>query len=731
MSFRSVWVSLSLSFTVNALAQAPLPEPSSAREEFRALCRRFQESRNPFYGLIPERELRAELAQNPGGVAELLVRLRLGRELLQQGQPSQGIPILEAALPQADALGLKARDRFVLLQLLALLHLQVAAGTQLEGSDRDSASSAVENPQERTASARRASDLFAALLELEPENPAAAWLLHLARRQSDELADPVRSPISSPGGETFPRWLDRAPDLGLNHHNTGGGVVIDDFDGDGWLDLVISSAHPCAPLQAWRNRGHGGFENVSALWGLEEQLGGASLFQADFDNDGDLDLLVLRGAGMAAEGRVRNSLLRNDPSHTDRHFVDVTYQTGLAVPAYPTQTAAWADYDGDGDLDLYIGNESLPEAVSPSQLFRNNGGTFIDVAPTAGVSNLRFARGVAWGDYDNDGDPDLYVSNFGKNRLYRNQGDSTFADVAADLGVTAPEERSSATWFFDYDNDGDLDLFVADANNPASKVMTWYLDRPVDSSAPTLYRNENPGFTPVAAQVGLNRPLLPLGATYGDLDNDGWLDLVFGNSDLQIDTFLPSVVLRNDRGKSFRDVTQAAGFDRWYKGHSVALGDLDQDGDQDLFYQLGGLFVGDARRNALLENPGPVGDWITLRLVGQKANRFGLGARIAVRVQSHAGEERTIHRLVTSGGLLGDSSLQEEIGLGTVKEILEVRIHWPGSNTEQVHPNVEKGRVYRVIEGAADLIPVALLPFQLGRSSASPATPATLSLRRR
>ena len=130
---------------------------------------------------------------------------------------------------------------------------------------------------------------------------------------------------------------------------------------------------------------------------------------------------------------------------------------------YPTQTAAWADFDNDGDLDVYIGNENLSGSdYAPCQLFRNNGdGTFADVADAAGVTNGRFTKGVAWGDYDDDGLPDLYVSNLaGDNRLYHNEGDGTFVDVAGELGVTGPH-KSFPVWFWDFDNDGHLDLFVS------------------------------------------------------------------------------------------------------------------------------------------------------------------------------------------------------------------------------------------------------------------------------
>ena len=147
------------------------------------------------------------------------------------------------------------------------------------------------------------------------------------------------------------------------------------------------------------------------------------------------------------QGHIRNSLLHNNGDGT---FTDVTAAAGLAEPALPTQTGVWADYDLDGDLDLYVGNEgkrSQEESVLyADNLFRNNGdGTFTDVAVEAGVTNDRYTKGAVWGDYDGDGDPDLYVSNIGLNRLYRNNGDGTFTDVAPALGVTRPAGRSFAT----------------------------------------------------------------------------------------------------------------------------------------------------------------------------------------------------------------------------------------------------------------------------------------------
>jgi hypothetical protein len=567
--------------------------------------------------------------------------------------------------------------------------------------------------------ARRAGDLSLEILALQPDSVSARWLLNLTRMVTGDYPEGVPADLRLPedafrSDEDFPRWLDRAPDLGVNVIDLAGGGIMDDFDGDGLLDLVSSTANPCDGLKAFRNDGRGGFEDVTDAWHLRGQLGGLNLMHADFDGDGRLDLLVLRGGWLRKWGRVRNSLLRNELEAGAGHFVDVTRAAGLAEPAYPTQTAAWADYDGDGDLDLYVGNEpSEKEQPHPSHLFRNEGnGRFTEVAKAAGVANLRFAKGVAWGDIEGDGDPDLYVSNIGKNRLYRNNGDGTFTDVAEEWGVEAPEGYSFATWFFDYDNDGKLDLYVGDYGAPLDTVMASYMGRPADAGRPFLYRNVGTRFEEVFADLGISRPMLPMGANYGDLDGDGWLDIYLGTGSPPYEALVPNIMLHNRGGTAFSDVSFAGGFAHLQKGHGVAFGDLDNDGDQDLFHQLGGFYPGDAYANALFENPGFGSSWVTLRLEGRSANRFGVGARIAVQIREPEGT-RTIHVLAGSGGSFGGSSMQQEIGLGRAVAIEEIRIRWPGSDTRQRFEDVVPNRIYRVVEGEAELEAIPLPHLRL------------------
>jgi hypothetical protein len=700
-----------------------IAEAPSVRPEFDEVCESIRESEDPFYGVVRERRLRQALAEaEPRSSSAVATEALLGRELLKLDRAEESIEHLTAALAAAPRAGLSESVKLDMAVYLGLALLQ--AGEDQNCLLHHSAASCIlpltgDGVHSRPEYARRAGDVFLDIARDHPNALQSLWLLNLARMASGDYPDGVPARFRLPpealeAGSELPRWTDRAPELGIAVTDLAGGAVVDDFDGDGFLDLLSSTWDPCGSLKAFRGDGRGGFEEVTEAWRLDEQLGGLNLVHADFDGDGRLDLLVLRGAWMGPGGRIRNSLLRNVEGSAGPRFVDVTRTAGLAEPAYPTQTAAWADYDLDGDLDLYVGNEDPDGNSYPSQLFRNNGDrTFTDVAVDAGVMNMRYAKAVTWGDFDDDGDPDLYVSNIGPNRLYRNDGDGTFTDVAIELDVAEPVGRSFASWFFDYDNDGDLDLFVADYESPVPAVAAHYFGlRPVDNR-PRLYRNDGGRFTEVGREAGLERALLPMGANYGDLDADGWPDLYLGTGEPGFETVMPNVMYRNRSGRGFEDVTFAGGFGHLQKGHGVAFGDVDHDGDQDLFHQLGGFFPGDAYSNALFENPTQGASWITLALEGAGANSHGVGARVTARILEN-GERRTVHALVGSGGSFGGSTFRVELGLGRATRIDEIVIRWPGERRSQTFEAVRPNRAYRVVQGAAQLVELDLPRVQLG-----------------
>jgi len=419
------------------------------------------------------------------------------------------------------------------------------------------------------------------------------------------------------------------------------------------------------------------------------------MVQADYDNDGFVDVLVLRGGWLSQP--FPNSLLRN---LGDGRFRDVTVEAGLDAEG-STQTAAWGDYDGDGWLDLLIGNETHNEP-DPAELYRNNGdGTFTDVAAEVGLDVGGFTKAVLWGAVDNDGRPDAFFSRLRQsNRLYLNHGPDESGGWRFEAVEAAVEdfEWSFPAWFFDYDNDGLLDLFVNGWRTTPGELWREYRGQPHEGEAARLYRNEGDGtFTDVSAEAGIGRILHTMGSNFGDIDNDGFLDFYVGTGEPDLRALMPGRMFRNVGGSRFAEVTAAGGFGYLFKGHGVSFGDVDGDGDQDIHLVFGGSHEGDTSPNVLLENPGNGNAWVTLRLAGTRSNRSAIGARLALRVRGPGGE-RQIHRVVGSGGSFGASSLQQEIGLGDATEILSLTVRWPGGETEEF-TGVRPDGVYLLREG--------------------------------
>jgi hypothetical protein len=199
-----------------------------------------------------------------------------------------------------------------------------------------------------------------------------------------------------------------------------------------------------------------------------------------------------------------------------------------------------------------------------------------------------------------------------------------------------------------------------------------------------------------------------MGANFGDLDNDGWLDFYLGTGDPNLTTLIPNRMFRNDAGKAFQDVTTSGGFGHLQKGHAVAFGDIDGSGHQDVFAVIGGVFPVDKFWSAFFKNPGHGNHWVKLRLKGKTSNRFAVGARIQVDVSEASGASRAVHRDVTSGGSFGASSLRPHIGLGQGNQIDQIRIRWPGSGLVQEFKGpFEVDRIYEISEGVSALKPIA------------------------
>ncbi len=546
----------------------------------------------------------------------------------------------------------------------------------------------------------------------------ARWLLNIAYMTLGRYPQAVPTDWLIPeavfqSAESIPVFKNIAMSKGLATFNLAGGVIVDDFNGDYYLDIMTSTMDPAGQLRLFHNNADGSFTERTEAAGLMGLYGGLNMVQADYDNDGDIDVLILRGAWLNKGGRHPNSLLRNNG---DGSFVDVTFAVGLGETHYPTQAAAWADYDNDGDLDLYIGNEHRSHIQAPSQLFRNNGdGTFTDVAHAAGVENLRFVKAVVWGDYDGDRWPDLYTSTLrGANRLYHNNGDGTFTDVAPELGITGPK-ASFPAWFWDIDNDGNLDLYVSDYSSRSggvAKVAASYMGLAPSKKVPALYRGNGKGqFVNVAQEFGLTSTHLPMGANFGDIDNDGYPDFYLGTGYPNYEALIPSALYKNNAGNKFIDVTFAGRLGHLQKGHGIAFADLDNDGDQDIFAQMGGAFAGDGFRNALYQNSGFGNHWLGVQLVGVDSNRFGVGARIRVDFEE-AGKTRTVYQYVNSGGSFGANPLRQTIGLGQAERIKRLEVWWPTTGQTQIVTGVAIDNSIVITEGEDDFEILNLKPIE-------------------
>jgi len=562
----------------------------------------------------------------------------------------------------------------------------------------------------KPAASEKAIEYLQKYMQRYPDALDAKWLLNLAYMTLGKYPASVPQQYLIPptvfeSAENVGRFVDVAPAAGINLYSMSGGLIVDDFERNGLLDIVTSDYGQCAPMHFFHNNGDGTFSDHTAQAGLSDQLGGLNLIQTDYNNDGCLYILVLRGAW---EFPQRKSLLRNN---CDGTFTDVTVASGLAEPATDTQTAVWADIDNDGYLDLFVGNEN-----KPSQLFRNRGdGTFEDISHAAGIDRIAFTKAVVAADYDNDGYVDFYVSNLnGDNFLFHNNHDKTFTEVAAQAGVQKPWQSFGA-WFFDYDNDGWPDLFVTSYYVSVDESLRSYLGVPGNAETLKLYKNLGNGtFRDVTAEVGLNKVLMPMGANFGDIDNDGFLDMYLGTGNPSYASLLPNVLLHNKEGKIFTDVTASSGTGELHKGHAVAFADIDNDGDEDLLTEIGGAVPGDSHAFRLFENPGNGNDWISLHLVGTKTNRAAIGARIKVTVQNEGKTTRSIYRTVGSGGSFGASPLTQHIGLGKSARIIDLEIQWPASHSEQHFANIATDQFLEIKEFAKDYTKLERHSFHLG-----------------
>ena len=541
-------------------------------------------------------------------------------------------------------------------------------------------------------------------------------------------------PTSKPTG-AVPIFRDIAAQAGLtvSHissrekyyvvESMSGGVGLFDCDNDGKLDIVMVNGSTVDRYKQggdllvtlWHQDADLKFTDITEKAGLTRRGWGMGVAVADFDNDGNLDLFVTGYGG--------NALYRNKGNCV---FEDVTDRAGVRGGGFSTG-AAWADYDRDGNVDLFVSRyvhfdiNDLPAFGStkfcrfkgaPVQcgpwgmegetdlLYHNRGdGTFEEVSKKAGVDGPEkyYGLGATWGDYDNDGWPDLFVADDATpNHLYHNNHDGTFADEALVGGIALNGEGQAlgsmgVTWG-DYDHSGRLSMFV-----------TEFADQPN-----TLYRNlgavgSTQEFEDVAMPSRLGQPSLPLvgwGTAFFDMDNDGWRDLFVANGHVypQMDTVKgsaayaePMLLHRNLGNGTFEEVSRAAGLADvlLQSRRGAAFGDIANNGNVDIVV----LNVGEPPSLLLNTNKSP-NHRVLFHLVGTKSNRAAIGARVTI----HAGGMTQFDEVRGGGSYLSQNDLRLHFGLGSAAKIDSVEVRWPTGKTE-IYKEVAGDKIYTMTEG--------------------------------
>ena len=519
-------------------------------------------------------------------------------------------------------------------------------------------------------------------------NSIDQWLLKVSidawKDAAIKLPDAFAFPTAPPQSAPNLVFENIAPQLGINRFDGNGTVSWGDYDRDGRPDLFLAGSGTF--LAVYRNEGER-FREVTAEVGLARVPSGYSLNLIDYDNDGRLDLyLALNGWS----GPMPNRLYRN----VNGKFVDVSKESG-AADGGSSFISLWGDFDNDGWIDLAIANGVLKDGSTP-QLYRNVKGKFENVTRAAGIIEppTYGAIGIAVGDYDRDGDLDLFVNGLvnSPNRLYRNDGNFKFTDVTRAAGLAAqPYHNGFVAFFTDYDNDLYPDLLVtslAPWESVVEGLKSTFAPKSLHPDSTRLYRNNRAGgFVDVTLAAGLGGPMGVMGAGVADVDNDGFIDFYFGTGDPQLSRLEPNRFFHNNGDGTFTDLTSHVGFARpGNKGHGVAFIDLDEDGDLEIYAQLGGHYPGDHAENAFYRNlQGNRNNWLEI----------DLGYAIGARIDLIAGPLKLTREVKGSEGFGATNPYRQHFGLGRQSAIDSIEIRWPNGRLQQL-ANVKPNQILKV-----------------------------------
>jgi ASPIC/UnbV protein/VCBS repeat protein len=530
-----------------------------------------------------------------------------------------------------------------------------------------------------------------------PTDVRFRWILRALTLHAGqpESSIPEEFRLKTPLGAraTF-QFTDVTKDSGAARLALGRGASWGDFDNDGREDILVGGER--APFCLFRNQGDGTFEDVAKQVGLVDPVGlGCYAAQfIDYDNDGFQDVFMTSN-GWGGGGRL--FLFHNEGG---TRFKEVTSEAGLGGPLNAFG-ASWADYDNDGRADLAVATGIVdPEAGDRIRLYHNEGnGKFREVGAEAGLTQRARWISLCWGDYDGDGRQDLLAASFDAGPfLFKNLGNGRFEDVSVQAGIRT-ECQAYTPEFLDFDNDGNLDLFVSTYPSAYTKVEDM-IQGNLDRGAPRpqrqlLFKNNSDGtFRNVSDEAGITGLYGGMSSQVGDLDNDGFDEITIGTGNPALDWCEPKPLFHNDGKGRFVDIAQSAGLVHFGMLHGTALADYDNSGNLSLFGSFGGFYWGTRETTKLYKNLGSGNASLEVRLAGTRSNRDAIGAKISAT----AGKRR-VHKWVNGGNGFGVANSKiAHIGLGSDHHVDLLEILWPSGLTQRFR-NVTGRQRIEIVEG--------------------------------